>query len=73
MNKKIPSPGVSRQSRLSDEGLQRLEKQLAAGIKISPLVLAQWIKRYGEPAREIIRLHDQYSEELIMQSNNLSR
>lgn len=61
---KTPSPGVSRQSRLSDEGLQRLEKQLAAGIKITPPVLSQWIKRYGEPAREIIKLHGQYSDEL---------
>jgi hypothetical protein len=64
MNKKTPSPGVSRQSRLSDEGLQRLENQLAAGIRVAPAVLAQWIKRYGEPAREIIKLHGQYSDEL---------
>ena len=64
MNKKTPSPGVSRQSRLSDEGLQRLEKQLASGIRVAPPVLAQWIKRYGEPAREIIKLHGQYSDEL---------
>lgn len=64
MNNKTPSPGVSRQARLSDEGLQRLEKQLAAGVKIGPSVLAQWIKRYGEPAREIIKLHGQYSDEV---------
>ena len=64
MNKKTPFPGVSRQSRLSDEGLQRLEKQLAAGIRVAPPVLAQWIKRYGEPAREIIKLHGQHSDEL---------
>ena len=64
MNKKTPSPGVSMQSRLSDEGLPRLEKQLAAGIRVAPPVLAQWIKRYGEPAREIIKLHGQYSDEL---------
>lgn len=64
MNSKTPSPGVSRQDRLSDEGLQRLEKQLAAGIKIGSPVLAQWIKRYGESAREMIKSHGQYSDEL---------
>lgn len=64
MNKKTPSPGVSRQARLSDEGLQRLEKQLVAGIKVALPVLAQWIRRYGEPAREIIKLHGQYKDEL---------
>jgi len=63
VNKKTPCPGVSRQSRLSDEGLQRLEKQLAAGLRIAPPVLAQWIKRYGESAREIIKLHGQYCDE----------
>ena len=64
MNKKVPSPGVSRQDRLSDEGLQRLEKQLARGMKMNVTVLAQWIKRYGEPAREIIKHHGQYTAEL---------
>ncbi len=57
MGKKIPAPGVSRQDRLSDEGLQRLEKQLAAGTRISAAVLAQWIRRYGEPARAILQRH----------------
>ena len=61
-----PTPGVSRQARLSDEGLQRLETQLAAGIKIGSPVLAQWIKRYGDPAREIIKQHGQYSDALEM-------
>lgn len=64
MSKKIPSPGVSRQDRLSDEGLQRLEKQLSAGAKISTIVLAQWIRRYGDAARELIKRHGQYSNEL---------
>lgn len=64
MNKKTPSPGVSRQERISNEGLQRLEKQLARGVKINAPVLAQWIRRYGEPAREIIKQHNQYSAEL---------
>lgn len=64
MSKKILSPGVSRQDRLSDEGLQRLEKQLSAGAKISTIVLAQWIRRYGDAARELIKRHGQYSNEL---------
>ena len=64
MAKKIPSPGVSRQHRLSDEGLKRLEQQLSAGAKIHTLVLAQWIRRYGEPAKELIKRHGQYSDEL---------
>ena len=64
MTNKPPTPGVSRQARLSDEGLQRLEKQLAAGTRIAAAVLGQWIKRYGEPAREIIKRHGQYSDEL---------
>ena len=55
MIKKSPAPGVSRQARISDEGLQRLERQLMRGGHISPQVLAQWIKRYGEPAREMIK------------------
>lgn len=64
MSNKTRSPGVSRSGRLSDEGLQRLEKQLAGGAAISVPVLAQWIRRYGEPAREIIRRHGQYCGEL---------
>ncbi|HEY9052394.1 MAG TPA: hypothetical protein VIQ03_12660 [Gammaproteobacteria bacterium] len=64
MNKKPPTPGVSRQNRLSDEGLQRLENQLARGMKINAPVLAQWIKRYGDPARDIIKRYNQYSPEL---------
>jgi len=47
-------PGVSRDDRISDEGLLRLEKQLATGRKVSRLVLDQWIKRYGDAARDII-------------------
>ena len=60
MNDKKPVPGVSRQDRLSGDGLARLEKQLEAGLNISSQVLAQWIKRYGNPAREIIKKHDRY-------------
>lgn len=57
---KNPAPGVSRETRLSDEGLQRLEKQLASGVNISRPVLMQWIKRYGETARDIIKKYSQY-------------
>lgn len=62
MSKK-PSPGVSRQTRISDEGLERLEKQLSAGVKISRLVLAQWVRRYGEEARVVLRRYDLDSDE----------
>ena len=64
MSDQPPEPGVSRSDRISDEGLLRLEKQLTAGIKISRPVLAQWIKRYGEPARAMIKQHNRYSEDL---------
>ncbi len=63
MKDKKPSPGVSRQDRLSDEGLARLEKQLESGLNISGQVLAQWIKRYGDAARKIIIRHDRYRPE----------
>ena len=67
MDKKLPSPGVSREERLSNEGLQRLEKQLASGTTPSMPVLAQWIRRYGDPARKIIKQYGQYSVELDSQ------
>jgi len=63
MNDNSPTPGVSRSDRLSDEGLTRLEKQLESGVNISSQVLAQWIKRYGDPAREIIKRHHHYRPE----------
>lgn len=49
------SPGISREQRISSEGLMRLEKQLQSGINISSQVLNQWIKRYGDEARDIIK------------------
>ncbi len=64
MTENRPVPGVSRHDRLSEEGLRRLEMQLETGAKMSNLVLAQWIKRYGEPAREIIRHYGLYGSEL---------
>lgn len=57
-----PRPGVSRSNRLSAEGLLRLENQLATGARMTDQVLAQWIRRYGEPARDIIREHGRDSQ-----------
>ena len=56
-NSNHPNPGISRAERISDDGLQRLERQLAAGNRLSEAVLQQWIRRYGEKARALI---DQY-------------
>ena len=53
MTHRKPSPGVARETRLSDEGLQRLERQLRAGT-ISKTVLQQWVRRYGVAAQELI-------------------
>ena len=47
-------PGVSREQRISDEGLQRLKKHLESGVRVSDAVLKQWVKRYGDGARVII-------------------
>lgn len=58
------SPGISRDNRISDDGLQRLEKQLQRDGQISDVVLAQWIKRYGELARVIIRNAGRYRDDL---------
>jgi hypothetical protein len=51
------TPGISRDQRISDEGLQRLEALLQRGGQVSDAVLVQWIRRYGDKAREIIRRH----------------
>ena len=64
MTPKPRNPGVSRSERLGEDGLQRLEKQLTSGRRIGRVVLGQWIKRYGDAAREIIKRHGQYSDEL---------
>ena len=55
-----PSPGIKRENRISDEGLQRLEKQLKSHRRPSQQVLQQWIKRYGEAAEKLI---NQYTRE----------
>lgn len=54
---KPPRPGRSRDERLGDKGLARLEKQLTSGAGISDAVLMQWVRRYGEAARVILRRH----------------
>ena len=59
---KKAEPGISRAERITDIGLDRLEKQLESGINISGVVLAQWIKRYGDSARRIIKKHHRYQE-----------
>ena len=61
---KIPTPGVSRAERISDEGLRRLEIQLSSDRKVSSIVLAQWIRRYGEPARVLIRQYGCYTDDM---------
>jgi hypothetical protein len=59
---KTPAPGVSRETRISDEGLKRLENQLAGGVKISKGVMEQWIRRYGERAKRLIRKYGRYDD-----------
>jgi len=56
MRRRKPAPGAAREERLSEQGLQRLERQLRAGT-ISRLVLQQWLRRYGDAAQKLI---DQY-------------
>jgi hypothetical protein len=57
-------PGVSRESRIGATGLERLERHLQGGAKIGRAVLTQWIRRYGEPARALIKRYGQYEEDL---------
>jgi hypothetical protein len=64
MSKQQRTPGVSRENRISAAGLERLEQQLQSGSQISDPVLAQWIPRYGDAAREIIRAHGRYRSDL---------
>ena len=63
MNEKKTAPGVSRDNRISDDGLARLRKQLDSGVRISKPVLMQWVKRYGDSARDIIEQHGYRLEE----------
>jgi len=50
-----PRPGVSRENLISDDGLERLRKQLSKGPKMSQIVLKQWLKRYGDEARCVMK------------------
>ncbi len=61
MTRKPGTPGISRENRLSDEGLLRLERQLGSGSQISDPVLTQWIRRYGDPARDLIKQYNRYT------------
>ena len=56
------SPGISRDNRISGEGLQRLETLMRRGGQISDAVLLQWIRRYGDEARTVIRQHGRNPE-----------
>ena len=57
-------PGVSREQRISDEGLLRLERQLREGRGISAMVLRQWVARYGKPAKDLLRKYDRDPDDL---------
>ncbi len=54
MTHKKSLPGISRENRISEEGLKRLRIQLESGRKISKPVLNQWIQRYGEKAIQLM-------------------
>jgi len=54
-------PGRARSERISPEGLARLEQQLRAGARMSPQVLEQWVKRYGDQARKLIARYREQS------------
>ena len=60
----MKKPGISRTDRISDTGLQRLEELLARGGQVSDVVLAQWIRRYGDAARDVIRNAGRYRDAL---------
>ncbi|MCW8931427.1 MAG: hypothetical protein OQL19_14445 [Gammaproteobacteria bacterium] len=64
MNNNKPHPGVSREERISKEGLQRLEEHLKNGSRMKPSILKQWIKRYGDSARQLIKQHKQYTPDM---------
>ncbi len=59
-----PEPGVSREERISDKGLSRLERQLGSSMRISEAVLLQWVRRYGAAAAALIERHGRMSESL---------
>ena len=59
-----PHPGISRADRLSEEGLQRLQRQLASAMRVSEPVLLQWVRRYGEQAVALIEAQGRMSGSL---------
>ncbi len=59
-----PQPGVSRERRLSEEGLQRLQRQLESSMRVSAPVLLQWVRRYGDEAVRLIERSGRMTEEL---------
>lgn len=69
MKQRKPTPGVTRDERISEEGLQRLEAHLKSGARIGDAVLAQWIRRYGEAARELLKKYDCYTPGLEEQAD----
>jgi len=58
------TPGISREQRISDEGLQRLERQLQSKSGISDQVLMQWVKRYGDNARALLKRYGRYTPDM---------
>jgi hypothetical protein len=59
------TPGISRDERISEAGLQRLEQLLARGGQVSDAVLAQWVRRYGDAARVIIERYGRKAGEPV--------
>ena len=59
MNERKGKPGVSREMRISDEGLARLEAHLQRGMKLAAVVKRQWVKRYGDRAIELFNRYGQ--------------
>ena len=57
MSDRKPEPGVSREQRIDEQGLERLRRQLASGVRIARPVLLQWIRRYGDDARAVLQEH----------------
>ena len=60
LTERRPTPGVSRELRIGAAGLERLALHLARGEGIADVVLRQWVRRYGEPARELLRRYGRY-------------
>lgn len=59
-----PRPDAFPKRTTTDDGLAQLEKQLRTASAISESVLLQWIRRYGEAARVIMRRHGRNPEDI---------